>query len=116
MNHTNCKLCGKVLPHDYDQPRNARGFCDETCEQAYKVDDAMVNYINPAIASLKAKGEKMKEQKLKDDGGASSESSDTYIVRETVKRLGKELEESGKDAFTIGDLRRIRNEMFEGKR
>ena len=55
MNHKNCKLCDKVLPHDYDQPRNARGFCDEACEQAYKVDNAMDKYINPAIARLKAK-------------------------------------------------------------
>lgn len=38
--------------------------------------------------------------------------SDMYIVREIVKRLDKELEESGKDTFTMGDLRRIRDEIF----
>ncbi len=40
---------------------------------------------------------------------------DMSVVRETAKRLGKELEESGKDTFTIGDLRRINNDLFEEK-
>ena len=38
--------------------------------------------------------------------------SDTYIVRETVKRLDKELKENGRDTFTIEDLRRIRSDIF----
>lgn len=39
----------------------------------------------------------------------------TAIAVETARRLNKELEESGKDSFTLGDLRRIQNEMFNIK-
>jgi hypothetical protein len=35
--------------------------------------------------------------------------SDTFIVRETLKRL------EGKDAITIKDIRNARNAIFEGK-
>lgn len=40
---------------------------------------------------------------------------DMSVVREVVKRLDKELEESGKETFTIGDLRRINNDLFTEK-
>ena len=35
--------------------------------------------------------------------------SDTFIVRETLKRL------EGKDTITIKDIRNARNEIFKGK-
>ena len=40
--------------------------------------------------------------------------SSISIAFETVRRLGKEMEANGKDTFTMGDLRRIQNKMFEG--
>ena len=40
--------------------------------------------------------------------------SDTSIARETSRRLGEELKANGKTSFTIGDLRRIQIDMFEG--
>jgi hypothetical protein len=38
-----------------------------------------------------------------------NDTSDTFIVRETLKRL------EGKDTITIKDIRNARNEIFEGK-
>lgn len=39
-------------------------------------------------------------------------SSDMFIASSVAKRLGEELERDGKDTFTMGDLRRVRNEML----
>jgi hypothetical protein len=38
-----------------------------------------------------------------------NDTSDTFIVRETLKRL------EGKDTITIKDIRNARNAIFEGK-
>jgi len=40
--------------------------------------------------------------------------SDIVICNEVVRRLDKELKEKGEDTFTIGDIRRIRNQIFLG--
>lgn len=34
------------------------------------------------------------------------------IAGETTRRLDREMKESGKKSFTIGDIRRIRNSIF----
>lgn len=41
--------------------------------------------------------------------------SDVYIALEISRRLKKEAKESGKDAFTWADIRRIREEIFAGE-
>lgn len=38
--------------------------------------------------------------------------TDVDIVRETLKVLKKEFEDTGKSSFTVADLRRIRNNIY----
>lgn len=40
---------------------------------------------------------------------ALSGNLDSYLARETIKRL------EGKETFTVGDIRKAHNDIFEGK-
>lgn len=42
-------------------------------------------------------------------GAAMSGNLDSFLAREVVKRL------EGKDTITLGDIRKARNSIFEGK-
>ena len=41
--------------------------------------------------------------------------SDSYIVRETCRKMDKQVKETGNDTVTIADMRRMRAEIFRGK-